>query len=292
MDIPTPVPDSHGLNLYRADPTLARLIRLYVLPDLATHLHPHLDRLGALAGGRLDALAATADKNPPVLHHRTRAGADRQSIEKHPAFVEMERLAFGEYGIAALSHHPGVLGWPARLPPIAKYLIVFLFSQAEFGLMCPVSMTDSLTRSFTMRHMRGGGHVAAFQGDGVISGCRANRTGGGFCRELWEQATFGGTGLEVEMDVVQVELPDDLKNVIDRQVAEGRVASESEFLVEAARRFAAELDAEAEILDIARRGIADIESGRFVTISSPEDAEAVSQQIMADVRARLGGGAT
>lgn len=147
--VPSPVPDSRGLNLYRADPALARLIALYLPHDLVAHLQPHLDRLGALAGGNLDSLAAIADKNPPILHHRTRAGADRQRIEKHPAFVEMERLAFGEYGIAAMSHRAGVLGWPATLPPIAKYLLVFMFSQAEFGLMCPVSMTDSLTRTLT-----------------------------------------------------------------------------------------------------------------------------------------------
>ena len=141
------VPDSFGLNLFRADPALAALMRLYLPPALADHLAPHLDRLGALAGGRLEALAATADRNPPVLQHRTRTGRDAQSIGKHPAYVEMERLAFGEYGIAALSHRGGVLGWPEPLPPIAKYLLVFLFVQAEFGLMCPVSMTDSLTRT-------------------------------------------------------------------------------------------------------------------------------------------------
>ncbi len=59
----------------------------------------------------------------------------------------MERLAFGEFGLAALSHAPGVLGWPEPMPPIAKYLLTYLFVQAEFGLMCPVSMTDSLTRT-------------------------------------------------------------------------------------------------------------------------------------------------
>ncbi len=59
----------------------------------------------------------------------------------------MERLAFGEFGLAALSHRGGVLGWPAPMPPAAKYLLTFLFVQAEFGLMCPVSMTDSLTRT-------------------------------------------------------------------------------------------------------------------------------------------------
>lgn len=79
------VPDSRGLNLYRADPDLARLISLYVPADLAAHLEPHLDRLGELAGGRLDELAGIADRNPPALSHRTRRGEDVQRIDKHPA---------------------------------------------------------------------------------------------------------------------------------------------------------------------------------------------------------------
>ena len=141
------VPDSRGLNLYRADPALARLASLYLPADLNAHLQPHLDRLGALAGGALDELAAAADRNPPRLHHRTRRGEDAQRIEKHPAYLEMEALAFGDYGLAALSHRGGVLGWPAPMPPAAKYLLTYLFVQAEFGLMCPVSMTDSLART-------------------------------------------------------------------------------------------------------------------------------------------------
>jgi len=141
------VPDSRGLNLWRADPVLRRLAALYLPADLAAHLAPHLDSLGALAGGVLDELAAVADRNPPVLKVRTRRGEDLQQIEYHPAYREMERLAFGQYGLAALSHRGGVLGWPAPMPPAAKYLITYLFVQAEFGLMCPVSMTDSLTRT-------------------------------------------------------------------------------------------------------------------------------------------------
>ncbi|MFH5926364.1 acyl-CoA dehydrogenase family protein [Roseomonas xinghualingensis] len=141
------IPDSHGLNLFRADPALARLASLYLPPDLAAHLEPHLDRLGVLAGGTLDALAMTADHNPPELLHRNRRGEDAQSIEYHPAYREMERLAFGEFGLAALSHRGGVLGWDWPMPPAAKYLLTYLFVQAEFGLCCPVSMTDSLTRT-------------------------------------------------------------------------------------------------------------------------------------------------
>lgn len=55
------------------------------------------------------------------------------------------------------------------------------------------------------------------------------------------------------MGVVQVQLPFHLKAIIDRQVAEGRVASESEVLIEAARRYAKELEIEDEIVAEAER---------------------------------------
>jgi acyl-CoA dehydrogenase len=141
------VPDSRGINLYDADPMLQRLAGLYMPADLLAHLEPHLHRLGGLAGGQLDEWAGQADRNPPILHARSRSGADIQHIEKHPAYTAMEQLAFGDYGLAALSHRGGVLGWPTPMPPVAKYLLTYLFVQAEFGLMCPVSMTDSLTRT-------------------------------------------------------------------------------------------------------------------------------------------------
>ena len=146
-----PVPDARGANLWRTDPTLRQLLALQLPAPLLQHLAPHLDRLGGLAGDALDRLAATADRNPPVLHHRDRQGRDREWIEKHPSYREMERLAFAEYGLAAMTHRAGVLDWPDPLPPIAKYALTFLFVQAEFGLCCPVSMTDSLTATL-VRH--------------------------------------------------------------------------------------------------------------------------------------------
>ncbi len=141
------LPDSRGTNLFHADPEYARLLQQYMEPRLYAHLLPHFERLGAMAGDELDRLAATADRNPPVLHHRTRAGEDRQWIEKHPAYRRLEEVAFGEYGLAAMSHRGGVLDWPEPLPPIAKYALTYLYVQAEFGACCPLSMTDALTRT-------------------------------------------------------------------------------------------------------------------------------------------------
>lgn len=143
----TPVPDARGLNLFRANPHAAALAALYLPADLYAHLRPHLDRLGTLAGGKMDELAAIADKHPPTLSVRARSGSDESRIEKHPAYVELERLAYSEFGLAALSHRGGVLGWPKPMPAAAKYALSYLFVQAEFGLCCPVSMTDSLART-------------------------------------------------------------------------------------------------------------------------------------------------
>ncbi|MBX9751800.1 MAG: acyl-CoA dehydrogenase family protein [Roseococcus sp.] len=141
------VPDAAGQNLWRADPAFARILPLYLPGDLLGLLEPQLDRLGALVGAELDTLAGVADRNPPTLVHRTRRGEDAQSINYHPAYREMAKLAFGEFGLAAMSHRAGVFGWPAPLPPAAKYALTFLFVQAEFGLLCPVNMTDSLART-------------------------------------------------------------------------------------------------------------------------------------------------
>ncbi|EHP41164.1 acyl-CoA dehydrogenase [Cupriavidus basilensis OR16] len=141
------MPDQHGVNLFASDPDLRALLPLYLPPDLFAHLLPHLDRMGALAGGVLDTLAHTADQNKPTLSYRTRTGVDAQHIEKHPAYVELERVAFSEFGLAAASHRGGVLGWDKPMPAAAKYALTYLFVQAEFGLCCPLSMTDSLTRT-------------------------------------------------------------------------------------------------------------------------------------------------
>ena len=141
------VPDRHGSNLYTTDSQLQPLLALYLPPEVNAHLQPYLERMGALAGREIDEWALTADRNPPELEHRDRTGRDAQRIVKHPAYVEMERIAYGEFGLAVMSHRTGVLGWDGKLPPLAKYALTYLFVQAEFGLCCPLSMTDSLART-------------------------------------------------------------------------------------------------------------------------------------------------
>jgi acyl-CoA dehydrogenase len=136
-------PDCRGLNFYRIDRSLRDLLDLHMEPELRAAMEPHLDRLGEIAGGKLDELAEIADKHPPVLHTRDRFGRERDWVEFHPAYREMERIAFGDFGMHAMAHREGVLGWPAPLPYVAKYAFQYLFAQAEFGLMCPINVTDT-----------------------------------------------------------------------------------------------------------------------------------------------------
>ena len=141
------LPDARGINLFDADPGYKALLSLYLEPGLLAHLIPHFEHLGELAGGPLDDHALTADKNPPVLHHRKRNGGNAQWIEKHPAYRRLEEVAFGEYGLAAMSHRGGVLDWPEKMPPAVKYALTYVYVQAEFGVCCPLSMTDATART-------------------------------------------------------------------------------------------------------------------------------------------------
>ncbi len=139
-------PDTTGMNFYRADPMLADLLRLYLSDKLFRHIEPHLDRLGAMAGDELDACARMADRHTPVLYQRDRFGRDVQWIEYHPAYRQLEDAAFGQFGIHAMSHRSGILGWPDKYPVTAKHAFTFLFNQAEFGLGCPINVTDGCAK--------------------------------------------------------------------------------------------------------------------------------------------------
>jgi acyl-CoA dehydrogenase len=150
-------PDCAGENFYAIDRGLRDLLPLFLEPEDFKRLEPHFDRLGALAGGRLDELARIADKHAPVLHPRDRFGRDEDWIDYHSSYREMENVAFGDFQFHAMSHRAGSLGMNKPLPAVAKYALQYLFVQAEFGLMCPISVTDTsihLIRKFASPELK------------------------------------------------------------------------------------------------------------------------------------------
>ena len=134
------------MNLYREDRNLQFVLARALEATQLVLAEPVLDELGAAAGDDLDRLAATADRSPPVLRPFDRDGERVDEIVHHPAYHDLERAAFGRFALAAASHRPGLHGFAGAVPHVVKYAMTYLFAQAEFGVLCPVNMTDSLTR--------------------------------------------------------------------------------------------------------------------------------------------------
>jgi alkylation response protein AidB-like acyl-CoA dehydrogenase len=140
------MPTTRGMNYFLEDQNFQFLCESVMGSSVYERARPHLTDLGAIAGDELDALAAVADRNPPVLRAFDEQGRRVDEVVRHPAYRRMEEIAFSRFGLAAMAHRPGVLGWPGRAPQVLKYALSYLFAQSEFGLLCPVNMTDSCAR--------------------------------------------------------------------------------------------------------------------------------------------------
>ncbi len=147
---PYHLPDTRGVNYYEADPHLALLLRRLMKPEDFARAEPHLRALGQLASEKLDELAALANKHQPQLVQYDKRGQRVDEIVFHPAYHELARVFYEQFGIAAMSYREGVLGWPGRAPHLFKFALAYLGHQAECGLFCPIAMTDTLSRVLLM----------------------------------------------------------------------------------------------------------------------------------------------
>ncbi len=138
------------MNFADADPALRALLDQVLDGDDRARIEPILDDVGQIAAGELDRLAAVADAHPPVLRQYDPSGERIDEVDYHPAYRRLCELGFQRYGLAAMSHRAGVLGWPALVSHVVKYALSYVFVQSEFGLACPLSMTDSAARILRM----------------------------------------------------------------------------------------------------------------------------------------------
>ena len=137
------------MNFADLDPALRPLLDRYLSPDDRARIEPVIAELGGLAAGELDRLAAAAETNPPTLRTHSPAGDRIDEVDFHPAYDALVEAGFCRFGLATLSHR-GVLGWSDPAPHVVKYALTYLFSQAEYGLGCPINMTDSAARVLEM----------------------------------------------------------------------------------------------------------------------------------------------
>ncbi len=141
------MPDTRGVNFYESDSYLRFLLRRRLSADELTVSEPRLIELGAKLGSEIEDLAAEADKHTPTLVVRDKRGERVDEVVPSHAYRELERILYGEYGLAAMSLRAGVLGTENPSSLLANDAFIYLATQGESGLFCPLSMTRALART-------------------------------------------------------------------------------------------------------------------------------------------------
>src|SRR5579885_3527444 len=144
--LPYMMPDSGGINFYTADHDLPFLLSRHLSSEDNDRAQGILTEMGAVASQTMDKLAEVANRQGPVLVQYDKKGQRIDEVVFHPAYHELERIAYCDFAIAACTHRKGLFGWPGYVPQPVKFALAYLGMQAESGVFCPVSMTDALAR--------------------------------------------------------------------------------------------------------------------------------------------------
>lgn len=118
----SPIPDPPSISFWDASPALRAICE----PRLNADEIAQLARMGDLAARVVSPLAAIADRESPRL-----VGG---IVEYHPAYREMEQVAYGSGIVPSSAHH------------LLSFALGYLFAMAEMSLYCPVCMTDGVAR--------------------------------------------------------------------------------------------------------------------------------------------------
>ena len=140
------MPETEGINFFSADPDLSFILKRHLSIEDYERAEVILTEMGAVASQKMDSLAEEANRQGPVLKQFDKKGARVDEVIFHPAYHELERIAYQDFAIAAGSHREGALGWNGRIPQPIKFALGYLGMQAEAGVFCPIAMTDALAR--------------------------------------------------------------------------------------------------------------------------------------------------
>jgi putative acyl-CoA dehydrogenase len=125
-------PPLEGYDLFRED----RVLTEALAREGASWAEEHVGAFGRLVGRpETIRLGFLANEHPPRLRTHDRYGNRIDDVEFHPAWHELMRLAIGN-GVAALP-------WREPRPGahVARSSLLYLLSQIEAGVLCPMSMT-------------------------------------------------------------------------------------------------------------------------------------------------------
>ncbi|HYC58651.1 MAG TPA: acyl-CoA dehydrogenase family protein [Thermoanaerobaculia bacterium] len=141
------IPETPDVSYWEASPDFRALCRRKLSAGAYAWAEPQLAAMGERAAKEVAPLAAIADREGPRLVTHDARGERVNRVDYHPAYREMERIAYGS-GMISMKYQRHEHSHAA---PFVGFALGYLFAMAEMGLYCPLCMTDGVARVLT-RH--------------------------------------------------------------------------------------------------------------------------------------------
>lgn len=132
-------------NFFTQDPVLDAILARILPSRTLAWIRPQLERMGELVPGYVEERSAITDRKTPELVSFDRYGNRIDEVRYHPAYREMESVAYGS-GMIGMKYDETLRAEHAGALQVSGFALSFLFSQAECGLSCPACMTDGVAR--------------------------------------------------------------------------------------------------------------------------------------------------
>ena len=135
MSVHDSAPEGRGRNFYRDDKALQAILDRLLDSRERGAAEPLLQRMGELAGGEIDRQAEYTDRQArPVLETYNRQGDVVNHVLYNPLYEESARHVYG-LGIVGCNYGAD------RLRYAVHYALLYLLSESDPGLACPVTLT-------------------------------------------------------------------------------------------------------------------------------------------------------
>lgn len=145
----TTIPESPRGSYWEDALTLRGILKRKLSSSDLEWARPFLEAMGETASRVVEPLAARADVESPRLETHDARGERVDRIVYHPAYREMEGVAYGS-GMIAIKYERESLASHPDAVQLVGFALGYLFAMAEMGLYCPVCMTDGVARILSM----------------------------------------------------------------------------------------------------------------------------------------------
>ncbi|MBV9497502.1 MAG: acyl-CoA dehydrogenase family protein [Acidobacteria bacterium] len=139
------IPEPPHVSYWEASPDFRALCRRKLSDDAYAWAEPQLAAMGERAALEVAPRAAIADRITPRLVTHDERGNRVSRVEYHPAYRDMERIAYGS-GMIAMKY---TTHEHSEAATFVGFALGYLFAMAEMGLYCPLCMTDGVARVLT-----------------------------------------------------------------------------------------------------------------------------------------------